>query len=525
MPPQYSKPAVFLPFDILHLICRPLTQSDRLAFLRTCRSWYTAGYTLILTSMDFKTPVIGELPKYSYNRRWKTHESLDLLPKTLHITDPVRKIYSGLDTRLDRLFDTITRLNRDLPSIFPVPVNLLANVRNVRINCQLIDIPGRHSNSYGVTHTWAFNLIPHILMHCPMLDDMEVKVKCALYNYPVIQYPHDMGILMPINSGTNQMQLRNSGGVDVSGNSWISNRNWAEFFWMGFTEEWKGKRRERGLSRFSITLAGRSLVSTAFVFRNVWYILHTMDMLDRIDELEVRDFHYARLGQYCSPSWLIMAIPGYIIEASGLQFKSVKRFWLECGEHQTCAFNSTASQILKTTFPNLESLSIAKLGLFLQKDFGFLDSLPNIKRLSITEKSSLDLENDESPDSMHSTNLLVDCMELLLHPPGLQMIEWNRGGYQRARCDITWGNSKQIQFVDIWLTIGGEKVLAAERYDGWYFREELFYGMGSESKWGELWARRFVQDSRVVAPFEFEGRDRDEEMHMLSDGPPEAIPW
>ncbi|KAK6514848.1 hypothetical protein TWF506_007210 [Arthrobotrys conoides] len=82
MPPQYSKPAVFLPFDILHLICELLTQSDRLAFLRTCRSWYTAGYMLLLTSMDFQTPVIGELPKYNYERRWKTYESSNLLPKS-----------------------------------------------------------------------------------------------------------------------------------------------------------------------------------------------------------------------------------------------------------------------------------------------------------------------------------------------------------------------------------------------------------------------------------------------------------
>ncbi|KAK6514849.1 hypothetical protein TWF506_007211 [Arthrobotrys conoides] len=376
-------------------------------------------------------------------------------------------------------------------------------------------------------HTWAFNLIPHLLIHCPMLDDMEIEIKSVFYAYPAIHYPHDLGVLMPVNLGANQVHLRNFGGIYANDDKWVPSGNWIKFFWVGLMEELSGKRRERKLSRFSVTLTGRSLISASFAIRNVWHILDMMDVLNKIDQLEVRDLHTSRMYQSWSSPWFIITVPAYLLETARSQVRStrVKRLELECGEHQTCGLTATTSQIM-TSFPNIESLFITKVGLFTQRELVFLDALPTLRTLNITEKSTPDLENDDGPDSMHATNLLVECMELLLNLQTLQMIEWNRGGYQRVRCEITRDNFRRIEFVDVWLTIGEEKVLVGERYDGWYFREELFYGTGSEYRWLDLWKKQFVHDSMGDEPFEFEDQEylyRDEE--VLSEGPAEAIPW
>lgn len=355
-----------------------------------------------------------------------------------------------------------------------------------------------------------------------MLDDMEVEIDCAWYPYKTTVYPFHMNTLMPLEQSVNPVHLRNTGVIDAAGARWASSMDRVEFFWPRCIEEWEQKQPERKLSRFSISLKGQSFLLTTFAIKNVWYILNAMGMLDKMEELEVRNLH--TVVSYVYPcAWFTMATPGYAIQPFVAEFraKNVRSLSLECGEYQTGGFEATVSQ-LKVTFPSLESLSITKVGLFLREELVFLDTLTTLKRLRVTELSSPDLEDDNSPDSIHDTNLLVECMELILHPPNLQMMEWNRGGYQRVLCDITCNSLKQIDFVDVWLTLGGEKVLVGERYDGWYFREELFYGTGSESRWGKLWMKRFVHDSVVVEDFDFE-EDCDE--GMRSEGSGEAISW
>ncbi|KAK6530685.1 hypothetical protein TWF281_007524 [Arthrobotrys megalospora] len=425
----------------------------------------------------------------------------------------------------DKLFDSVSRINRDIASIFPIPTNLLVNVRNVQIHSQLVNVCGRCFQGHGVRHTWAYDLIPHLLLLCPVIDNLEVEIESAWYSYDTklkVNQQH-VSIPLPVERSVNPFLLRSYGVIDASGARWAStSREWAEHFWPKYLEEWNEKKPQRNLFRLSISLTGQSYFPVTFSIKNVWYILTALGILDTIGEVEVKNLH-TYISRYPTPAWFTAAIPGGTATLPELQAKKVKTLRLECGEEQVGGFDLTLRQ-LKHVFPNLENLSIATVGVFLREDLAFLDNLTTLRQLSITERSNQELEQEEGPDSIYATNLLIECMELLLHPPNLRTIRWNRAGYQRVHCEILKGHLEQIEFVDVWLTIGEEKILVGERYDGWYFREELFHATGCEDRWGKLWMKRFLTDTEMMEPFGVEP-DPNINEETRSEASAEAIPW
>ncbi|KAK6337572.1 hypothetical protein TWF730_002967 [Orbilia blumenaviensis] len=353
-----------------------------------------------------------------------------------------------------------------------------------------------------------------------MLDDMEVEIRSAWSPYEAEVYPIQINVLMPLGR-VHPLNLLEAGVIDVAGARWASaSRYWAECFWLRYVEEWKRTQPKRRLSRFSVSLDGQSYLSMNPALNRVWDILHMLDMLDKIDELEVKNLQTVGSGFYSS-GWFMLTAAPYPAPHTKFEAKNVKRLALEAGENHIGGLNM-ALQDLGVGFPSLEKLSIRKVGLFLRTELQILGRLKGLKHLVITEASSIDLAGEIGPDSMHATNLLLDCMELILHLPNLKIIEWDRGGYQRVYSHVILNSFNKIEFVDIWLTIGRDKIFVGERYNGWYFREELFYGTGSEVEWGGLWARRFVPDSEMADCFTVD-EILDEE--AFSEGSAEAIPW
>ncbi|KAK6500417.1 hypothetical protein TWF481_010761 [Arthrobotrys musiformis] len=357
-----------------------------------------------------------------------------------------------------------------------------------------------------------------------MLEEMDVEIGCVWYSCRVVSDdPFYTTVLMPMERSVSPFQLRHTGLISSAGVRWASDRDWDRYFWLNYIGEWQETKPKTRLSRFSITLKGKAFQLTTFAIKNVWYVLRMLGVFETIEQLEVRNLHEVT-STVRSSEWFTLAAPGYN-QFPDLQARSVKRLKLEYGEDQESGFIVTALR-LKSTFPSLQSLEVAKTGIFTRAELGFLDTLTTLKHLRLIERTNQELEDDEGPDSIHVTNLLVECMEVLLHPPNLQSIHWNRAGYQKVRCDIIWNQtSKQMELVDIWLTINGEKVLEGERYDGWYFREELFYGVGSETAWRKLWMRRFGCDPMMAGAFDIEEGSFEESYGAGSDEISEAIPW
>ncbi|KAK6355722.1 hypothetical protein TWF718_000114 [Orbilia javanica] len=289
--------------------------------------------------------------------------------RTISIVDPVRIIYS----RLDKLFDAVTRLNRDLPSIFLVPPNLLANIRSVQVHSQLVNVCGRYfRGGPGATHTWAYDFIAYFLLHCPMLDDMEVEIDCAWYQFKEFKrytgiFPFHRSLLMPLEHGVSPIYLRNTGVISAAGARWASTQDWSEFFRSMHAGESTQRQSGKGLSRFSIALTGKSFYRAVFALKNVWYILQMLGTLDTIKDFEVRNSNtVAAYTPNCG--WFTMATPQFSLQEPRLEFRArnVKSLGLEFGEYQTYGSEMTISQ-LKASFPSLEAFSITKVGLFIRE--------------------------------------------------------------------------------------------------------------------------------------------------------------
>ncbi|EGX53407.1 hypothetical protein AOL_s00006g273 [Orbilia oligospora ATCC 24927] len=522
MPSNYSKPAIYLPFDVLYLICTPLNQHDRLSFLGACYDWYTTGYPLILDSLDFKIPILGQLFKYNYTRRWDTYYQAGILPKSLHIADPVHKIYSPID----KLFDSVTRINKDLPSIFLIPPSLLSNIRRVHIDSQLVNVCGRAFWGNGVRHSWAYDMIPYLLQNCPFLDDIEVEIEPVFYEYSGT-FGQSYTYVLPRERSINVRNLLMSEIISSEGEVWAGSRaSWLHNSPNRDLRLWREDMGDRVLSRFSIGLKGHSYRHAVDSMRYFWRIL-VLGLLGSIKELEIKNVQtfvgFGRIG-----NWFSMAAPAYPASAVAAQTSKITKLSLESGDHHQLGFPKTLNE-LKEYFPNLDHLTLSKAGIWVfdpcvhdkptipgfgegccstricygrtnkpKQDMGFLSELTNLKTLEIHEKTSPELDAEVGPDSIHTTSQLLSAMQLLLLPPKLKTMKWNRGGRQLVHCETLWvPDIKRIESVDVWLTVEDQRIFEGERYGAWDFHQELYHGLGpeSEEKWGYQWMRRFSPES------------------------------
>ncbi|EPS39404.1 hypothetical protein H072_6800 [Dactylellina haptotyla CBS 200.50] len=495
MPAEYSKP-VYLPFEILGLIFANLGQHDRFSFVRACRVWYDAGYRLLFDVLEMNFPVPGEHRKYDPGRRWEHYRQLAIRPKTLIINDPVRHIWSYPE----KLMDSVNRINSEIPTLLELDTDILLNIRKLCLNTQLVNVCGPVFN--GVRHSWAFDLLPFFLLHCEQLTAVEIEVTPVGYRH----YPKEISyqnITQSVECSTSPEYLYRAGLISEDGLRWsrVSTNPGLTYSGSGINAEYRlgeiGKsivEQHLRLSQASITLSGRhpdhfkpQMAITMAAFR-------ALGLFKRINKLEVR--HLAVSDQiYCCPSWFPLCPPGpWVNNHDGPPYPGVTELSLECGEDCLASFKRTLRQ-LDIVFPNLRRLSLKLVGIFSHfDDPEFLLRQTNLKHFTIRELTTPSLDAEEGPDNIHATNLLVECMQRLLISPNLEVLDWNRAGSQELHAEISWANPKKINFVDIWLTIRGDIMMAGERYDAWDYHEELLYGIESEEFWEKRWIEKFMPE-------------------------------
>ncbi|KAK6530379.1 hypothetical protein TWF694_003735 [Orbilia ellipsospora] len=392
-----------------------------------------------------------------------------------------------ITTHPDKLFDTVARVNCDIPALLQIDSDILQNIREITIRSQIVNVSGPYIRC--VKHSWAYDLLPWLLVRCSQLSTVSIELESV--SYPHVGLRAADGILFPLEYSPGVMLLHEAGLISTTGLSWCyrNSANGKRCIRLNEDEFDELKRnRPRFLSRASITASGYSRESSNFEIYSVVCMFQQLGLFDILKSLEVRKFSTSYLKYAAQPLFSSLSY------GHGAPLSSITDLDLECGEENEDSLNVTLSR-LENVFPNLKSLSLKKIGLFVRPELSFLARQEKLRHLTITELSSPMLDAEEGLDSIYATNLLVESMHYLLIPEAIRTLKWIRAGHQEFYADVTWVNKlykKKIEDVDVWFKYNGEWVMQGERYYAWDFHQELYYGTGTEDGWGQLWVERFM---------------------------------
>ncbi|KAJ6257370.1 hypothetical protein Dda_8259 [Drechslerella dactyloides] len=488
--PRAARPAPFLPIEVIEPVFENLDQFDRLALCRVCRPWYLAAYHLVFEALEFKLPIPGKLENHGDSKRWMAYKKMGVTPKILTIRDPVRQIH----TYPDKLFDSLSRMSTKIPAIFPVDINLLHDIRELRIQSQLVNVCGRWYSGQGTSHAWAYDIVPHLLVRCPNLRILDVEISPVYYPWAKNTIGRD-SLELPREHGVNPFLLCATKVIPVS--EW----DWAMVSQGEVTEYPRRMQRVRdqaanllppedGLEQMTLTVSGRAHYTPRHVWRTLSEIFEALDLQQSLRELRI--------------SYTLEVVAGPRINWKSyttLCSLGVKKLRLDFGETACLPPNTLAG--IEWAFAAVESLCIDRYGLWTAEQLGYLDKNRRLKHLHVREREEKVTEDVEPEDLNISLEyqralILFNCMEALLIPRTLQTIKWERFtvGYQEVLCTIKrHPKSCDIEHVDVWFMYNDRSAMEHERYDALHFHQELLYGIGKEERWGPRWAAAFGSEN------------------------------
>ncbi|KAF3936196.1 hypothetical protein ABW19_dt0203712 [Dactylella cylindrospora] len=331
-------------------------------------------------------------------------------------------------------------MHGNVSAFLPPDRTILETVREMRMSSQYVDLRGHRYAVFGTNHTWIHNMLPYVLVNCPLLESVDLEVVCPKLGKFGID--HDKLLVAQL--------------IDLPQFSRAISYTPSMTMRVSTTSEEREKFKPTRISKLSITVSGGRTFPISKVFKQIWDICEEFNVLETLDSLSIANLTTNK------------GFMSYYVTIHLPKCPNVKYLQLEYSQDWNlfgprCAFNDVYS--------NLDRLTISCQGVWEDADLEFLQLQHNLKHLTVNEKRY------SSPNkkwhSVFYASILVKQMQVALLPPNLKTLQWNRADYDEFYCELSRASSARVEYIDAWEKTGRFTPMTYHRYYLWTYYEGI----------------------------------------------------